>query len=230
MLILILYNNNFLIFLRYGTTDTTRVFHFGKPSKKNREIYTRVLKGNLNVEKSILSISDKHNTNSSDFIDSLARSSLIEIGLNFGHSTGHGVGHFLNVHERGASISPISNKPFEEGFVVSNEPGCYIENEFGVRIENVLACVKSTLPNRSNDNDLVFENLTYYPYEIELINKYFLEETEINLINNYHAYLKKTMSEFLLDKENYLNGILVNDSEFLVKDLIYFLGEKTVLI
>jgi Xaa-Pro aminopeptidase len=112
-----------------GTTDTTRTFHFGKPSLEEVDRYTRVLKGNLNLEMIRFPVRKKYSIKE---IDILARTSLFDDGIDYLHGTGHGVGHFLNVHE-----GPY-NKQWKPGMVHTNEPGYYKEGEYGIRIENML--------------------------------------------------------------------------------------------
>ena len=93
-------------------------------------MYTRVLLGNLSIEKLLLS---KNKNLTGSHIDPIARQYLWSVGEDYGHGTGHGVGHFLNVHEGPQSISPKSNIPFQHGMVTSNEPGFYLKGKFGIR-------------------------------------------------------------------------------------------------
>ena len=117
----------------YGTTDVTRTISLQNKNKRIKSIFTRVLKGHIAVADFKL----KENSSGSD-IDTLARKSLKEIGLDYSHGTGHGVGYFLNVHEGPHAISKNNKFKLKEGMVVSNEPGYYEKNKFGIRIENLI--------------------------------------------------------------------------------------------
>lgn len=118
-----------------GTTDTTRTVHFSTPSDWEKEMYTRVLKGNLLLERTIW---PKDSGISGAHLDSYARKYLWEIGKDFGHGTGHGVGHYLNVHEGPCGINRSRTEELKPGMCCSDEPGYYEEGNFGIRIENVL--------------------------------------------------------------------------------------------
>ena len=176
----------------YGTTDTTRVFHFGQPTDKMRRLYTRVLQGNIMLERAIL---DYNKDDNAIILDSIARQFIRRENLDYGHGTGHGVGCFLNVHEGPVSISPQSSFPIKENMIFSNEPGCYIENEFGIRIENLLL-------SRKEANKLKFENITLFPYWKNLIEKDLLSSEDINYINTYHEKVFTSLSSIVnKDKE-----------------------------
>ena len=179
----------------FGTTDTTRVFYFGDINRNNscafmKLIYTKVLQGNLALERAVL---DYNNPNNSVILDSIARQFLKRINKDYGHGTGHGIGCYLNVHEGPISISPNSKHKLEENMIFSNEPGCYMENQFGVRIENNL------LSKRVNNN-LVFENLTVYPYAKNLLDLALLSSEDVDYINTYHQSIYDKISK--LDSSN----------------------------
>ena len=159
----------------FGTTDVTRTISLNNTSKKIRNIFTRVLKGHIAVENYNL----KRETSGSQ-IDYQARRYLKEIGLDYAHGTGHGVGYYLNVHEGPHAISKNNQIKFEEGMIVSNEPGYYEKNNFGIRIENLIYVKKVKKRN-------YFENLTLVPLDKELINLKLLNRNEINWINKYHT-------------------------------------------
>ena len=113
--------------------------------------------------------------------------SLFEVGLNYVHGTGHGVGHYLNVHE-----GPY-NKPLKPGMIHTNEPGYYQDNEFGIRIENMLIC-----HDRTKFKDFYgFENITKFPYWRALINPKILDKFHIDHINKYHEEVKNSLSSYL---------------------------------
>ena len=117
----------------FGTTDVTRTISLENSNKRIKNIFTRVLKGHIAVS----SFKLKENSSGSN-IDYGARKYLKQIGLNYSHGTGHGVGYFLNVHEGPQSISRNNKVKLREGMVMSNEPGYYEKNKFGIRIENLI--------------------------------------------------------------------------------------------
>lgn len=179
-----------------GTTDVTRTISLGKPSLYKKNIYTRILKGHLALKNFKL----KNNTTGAQ-LDRAARKYLKQIGLDYPHSTGHGVGYCLNVHESPPSISKKSKDKFALGQVVSNEPGYYLERQFGMRIENLIYVNKIK-------KKLLFEDLTLVPYDKNLINKDLLSRLEIKYLNNYHKEVFKKLNSFLNLKElNFLKKI-----------------------
>lgn len=169
-----------------GTTDVTRTTHFGIPSAEEKDAYTRVLLGNLDVERVVIPNDGSHG--GAD-IDVLARRHLWNAGLDYGHGTGHGVGHFLNVHEGPHGISKYRTIAFEEGMIVTNEPGYYKEGGFGIRIENILVVEK-----RGDGAFLGFRNITLVPYERNLINLDLLSDVDIDYIDRYHKRVYDTLS------------------------------------
>ena len=174
---------------KWGTTDVTRTICFSNVSKKIKELFTRVLKGHIAVAQcDIKKDQVGHN------VDKKARQSLNKIGLDYRHGTGHGVGFFLNVHEGPQSISKNNYIKLEQGMVVSNEPGYYLENKFGIRIEN-LVFIKNT------NNKLCFENLTFAPIDKDLIDEKMLTKNERNYLFNYHLETYSKISPFLNKKQ-----------------------------
>ena len=171
----------------FGTTDVTRTISLANGNKKIKNIYTRVLKGHIAVSNYKL----KKKTCGSE-VDIAARKYLKEINLDYAHGTGHGVGYFLNVHEGPQGISKGNKETFKEGVIISNEPGYYKKNKFGIRIENLITVKK-------NKRLLKFENLTLVPIDKTLIEKDLLDKNEILWLNNYHfkVYnnLKKLMNK-----------------------------------
>ena len=147
-----------------GTTDITRTLHFGTPTDYEKEIYTRVLLGNLSLERYIFS----PNTDMESF-EVVAKKYLMHIGLDYLHGTSHGVGHFLFIHE-----GNYENYT-QVGHIQTNEPGCYLEGQFGVRIENENLVIQV-------DDKLGFENITPLPYERKLID---LKAERESLFLNY---------------------------------------------
>jgi len=168
-----------------GTTDITRTISFGKPSSFQKKIYTKVLQGHIAVHEFKI----KQKTTGKE-IDYVARKNLKKINLDYNHGTGHGVGQFLNVHENPPSISKLSNQHFYQGQIVSNEPGFYKQNEFGIRIENLIYVERI-------NSKYKFCNLTLVPYEKKLINKKLLNAREINYINNYHRTVFDSLKAFM---------------------------------
>ncbi|EFA82726.1 peptidase M24 family protein [Heterostelium album PN500] len=167
---------------RDGTTDVTRTVHYGTPNPHEVECYTRVLKGHvqLSIVKFPLKVTGKD-------IDCIARMSLWQVGLDYAHGTGHGVGSFLNVHEgpQGITHRQVANPPVLQPYMtVTNEPGYYEEGKFGIRIENVMVTVPVDTP--FSKQFLGFETVTVVPYERDLINVSMLTDEELLFVNNYH--------------------------------------------
>ena len=175
----------------YGTTDVTRTIAIGKISNFQKKIYTSVLKAHIAVV-----LYKLKKTTLGKHIDKVARTTLLKSGYNYSHGTGHGVGYFLNVHEGPQGLSPFNNHKILPGMLLSNEPGFYKKNDFGIRIENLIYCKKI------NNNYLKFIDLTMVPIDKECINKKLLNKNEINWINNYHQrifyILKPFMNKFEL--------------------------------
>ena len=174
---------------RYGTTDVTRTICFTKQKQSIKDIFTKVLKGHIAVA---LTNINKNNTGKK--IDIRARKFLKKDGLDYAHGTGHGVGFFLNVHEGPQSISKYNSIKIEKGMILSNEPGFYKKNHFGIRIENLLYV------KQKNDN-LYFENLTLAPIEKDLINYDLLDKREKVYLFKYHLNIYAEYSKFLRKSE-----------------------------
>ena len=177
-----------------ATTDVTRTIFIGgrKPKKEYILNYTRVLKGHINLAM----IKFPKGTKGYQ-IDSLARYSLWHNGLDYSHGTGHGVGSFLGVHEGPQSISKNFNKSeLKEGMVLSNEPGYYKSDCYGIRIENLLLIIPSTYKGF-----LEFKNLTLYPYEKELIDLNLLTNVEKEWVNKYHSDVYNKLKKYLPQNE-----------------------------
>lgn len=128
---------------RDGTTDITRTIHLGNPSAHERESFTRVVKGHISLATTRFPRLVK-----GEFLDSFARRALWEVGLDYNHGTGHGVGSYLNVHEGPSGISFRVNPDdpgIEENMIFSNEPGYYEAGKFGIRIESLVVTKKVNL-------------------------------------------------------------------------------------
>ena len=174
---------------KFGTTDVTRTICFSKHSKRVKNIYTNVLKGHIAVAETNL---NKRNTGK--IIDIDARKFLKKNGLDYNHGTGHGVGFFLNVHEGPQSISKFNTIKIQKGMILSNEPGYYEKDKFGIRIENLVYVKKIA-------GKISFENLTLAPIEKDLINSELLTNKEKNYLFNYHLKVYSKISPFLSKKE-----------------------------
>ena len=174
---------------RYGTTDVTRTICFSNQKEYVKNAFTNVLKGHIAV-----ALTDLSKDNTGKKIDVRARKFLKKDGLDYAHSTGHGVGFFLNVHEGPQSISKFNSIKIEKGMILSNEPGYYKKNDFGIRIENLVYVKQS-------DNKLHFENLTLAPIEKELINYKLLNKIEKDYLFKYHLNIYSEYSASLNKSE-----------------------------
>ena len=174
---------------KYGTTDVTRTICFSNQSQKIKNIFTKVLKGHIAV---VTTNINKNNIGKK--IDKRARKFLRESNLDYAHGTGHGVGFFLNVHEGPQSITKINNVKIKPGMILSNEPGYYKKNHFGIRIENLVYVSKK-------NGKLLFKNLTMAPIEKDLINFDLLTIFEKNYLFKYHLEVYSKISKYLKKKE-----------------------------
>ena len=174
---------------KYGTTDVTRTLCFSKPKQYIKDTFTKVLKGHIAV-----ALTNLNKDDTGKKIDLRARKFLKKDGLDYAHGTGHGVGFFLNVHEGPQSISKYNSIKFEKGMILSNEPGFYKKNNFGIRIENLLYV-------RQQKNNLYFENLTLAPIDKDLINYALLDQVEKDYLFKYHLNIYAEFSQHLNKKE-----------------------------
>ena len=174
---------------KYGTTDVTRTICFSNQSQNIKNIFTKVLKGHIAV-----ATTDINKDNIGKKIDNRARKFLKESNLDYAHGTGHGVGFFLNVHEGPQSISKINKVKIKQGMILSNEPGYYKKNNYGIRIENLVYV------NKKNKS-LFFENLTMVPIEKDLINYDLLTPSEKNYLFRYHLNVYSKISKYLKKDE-----------------------------
>ncbi|XP_076650341.1 xaa-Pro aminopeptidase ApepP [Halictus rubicundus] len=184
-----------------GTTDVTRTLHFGDVTAFERECFTRVFKGQCHLSTTIFPMKLQGN-----YLDTLARENLWSVGLNYLHGTGHGVGSYLNVHEGPISISwrPNPDDPgVQPGMFLSNEPGYYEDEEFGIRLENIELVVNANTPyNHKNRDFLTFETVTLVPIQTKLLDISLLTDDEIKYLNNYHAKCLNTLEPLLQGPEN----------------------------
>ncbi|AFN82821.1 X-prolyl aminopeptidase 2 [Encephalitozoon romaleae SJ-2008] len=176
----------------FGTTDTTRTLHFGEPTPEEKKSYTRVLKGQLRSMRMRFKSSMQPSV-----LDSLSRIDLWNEMEDYGHATGHGVGHFLCVHESPPTISYSSDQLLKPRQVFSIEPGFYKEGEYGIRIENLVYL---------KDIDGKFyeiTNLTLVPYHLRLIDTSMMSEEEVSHLNRINEEIRSTLEPFMKGKIGY---------------------------
>ncbi len=178
-----------------GTTDITRTVAVGTPSQQMRQHFTTVLKGHIALDQAIF----PPDTTGVQ-LDAITRDPIWQRGMDYAHGTGHGVGCCLNVHEGPVSISKRSTRAVEEGMLLSNEPGYYIENEYGIRIENLILAQNAP----SKDGYLCFESVTLAPMDRRLIDTEMLEDQELDWINAYHQRVWDEVSPLLANKDDAL--------------------------
>ena len=174
---------------KWGTTDVTRTICLGKIQNSVKNNFTRVLKGHIAVTNCNL----KNNFNGY-LVDKLARKFLNKVGLDYSHGTGHGVGFFLNVHEGPQAISKYNMVNLKKGMVLSNEPGYYLRNQYGIRIENLIYV-------DSLKGNLFFKNLTLSPIDLDMINFKLLSIKERDYLFNYHLDVYSKISKYLNKNE-----------------------------
>lgn len=179
-----------------GTTDVTRTVHFGTPSKYQKECFTRVIKGHIALASVVFPRKTKGYS-----LDTLARKSLWDVGLDYMHGTGHGVGMYLNVHEGpcyiGYSAHP-DDPGLMEGMFLSNEPGFYQDGQFGIRIESIVVVEKAETQHNFQDRGfLKFDTVTLVPIQLKLLDSDLLTEREIEWINSYHETCRAVIGQVL---------------------------------
>jgi Xaa-Pro aminopeptidase len=165
-----------------GTTDITRTLAVGEPAAEMRERFTRVLKGHIAVARAVF----PDGTTGAQ-IDPFARQFLWGAGLDFDHGTGHGVGSYLSVHEGPARLTKLATTPLKRGMILSNEPGYYKPQAYGIRIENLMLVVEGPQVAHSEKPLNAFETLTLAPIDQRLIVPEMLAAAEIAWVNEYHA-------------------------------------------
>lgn len=173
-----------------GTTDITRTVHFGTPTPREKECYTRVLLGNLDLCRAVWPANSKI---SGADLDILARRWLWEAGLDYMHGTGHGVGYYLNVHEGPQGIGRWRTTPLVPGMNVTDEPGYYEAGSFGIRIEDLLFVRALEQPA----GFWGFENVTICPYDRNLLAIELLSERDKAFLNAYHRKVWSLLSPTL---------------------------------
>ena len=182
-----------------GSTDITRTIPLGTLTEEEKRMYTLVLKGHLNLGAATFI----HGCCGQN-LDYLAREPLWENGLDYNHGTGHGVGYILSVHEGPqrihwritANAAPVV---LEEGMVISNEPGIYLEDKFGIRHENLVLCCKGE--KNSYGQFMHFEPITFVPFDLDGLDVSLLTNEEKAWLNNYHKEVLEKISPYLTNDE-----------------------------
>ena len=183
-----------------GTTDITRTFALGPVTDEMKDMFTRVCRSNM----CLANAKFKEGCCGLNF-DILAREPFWEIGMDYNHGTGHGVGYVLNVHEGPNSFhwkqypGRTAERVIEAGMVTTDEPGIYLEGKFGIRTENELICRKGE--KNEYGQFMYFENLTYVPIDLDAIDPAQMSEREKSYLNEYHANVYEKVSPYLTEDE-----------------------------
>ena len=183
-----------------GTTDITRTIALGTLTQEEKEMYTTVLKGHIQLETARFLQGC-----SGQSLDILARTPLWEKGLDYNHGTGHGVGYLLSVHEGPNSFRyrpPVNGRNdciLEEGMITSDEPGIYLEGKFGIRLENMIVCQKDV--ENEYGSFLCFDSLTLVPFDLSAIILEELSTKERRWLEQYHKKVFETISPYLTEEE-----------------------------
>jgi Xaa-Pro aminopeptidase len=176
-----------------GTTDVTRTIAIGEPTFEMRDRFTRVLRGHIAIARAVF----PDGTTGAQ-IDTLARQFLWQAGIDFEHGTGHGVGSYLSVHEGPARISKLGTTPLKRGMILSNEPGYYKTDGFGIRIENLELVIGADIAGAEKPVN-AFETLTLAPIDRRLIDLNMLDGQELSWLNDYHARVRHEVRPHLDD-------------------------------
>jgi Xaa-Pro aminopeptidase len=167
-----------------GTTDVTRTIAIGQPTPEMRDRFTRVLRGHIAIARALF----PDGTTGAQ-LDTLARQFLWQVGADFEHGTGHGVGSYLSVHEGPGRISKLGTTPLKRGMILSNEPGYYKTDAFGIRIENLELVVAADIAGAEKPMN-GFETLTLAPIDGRLVDLNMLGGDELSWLNDYHARVR----------------------------------------
>jgi Xaa-Pro aminopeptidase len=167
-----------------GTTDVTRTVAIGEPTFEMCDRFTRVLRGHIAIARAVFP-----DGTSGAQIDTLARQYLWQAGLDFEHGTGHGVGSYLSVHEGPARISKLGTTPLKRGMILSNEPGYYKTDAYGIRIENLELVVAADVAGADKPVN-GFETLTLAPIDRRLVDLNMLTPEELSWLNEYHQTVR----------------------------------------
>jgi Xaa-Pro aminopeptidase len=174
-----------------GTTDVTRTIAIGAPTQEMRDRFTRVLRGHIAIARATF----PDGTTGAQ-IDTLARQFLWQAGIDFEHGTGHGVGSYLSVHEGPARISKLGTTPLKRGMILSNEPGYYKTDAFGIRIENLELVIAADIAGAEKPMN-AFETLTLAPIDRRLIDLNMISKDELTWLNDYHAWVRREVRPHL---------------------------------
>jgi Xaa-Pro aminopeptidase len=182
-----------------GTTDVTRTIVVGEISEEIKKHYTATVMGMLGLASSKFMEGCTGRN-----VDTFARMALWEMGIDYNHGTGHGIGYMLNVHEGPHNIRWRFNEGMHEavlqpGMIVSDEPGVYIEGSHGIRIENIVEVVERE--TNEYGRFLGFDHLTYAPIDLEAIDKKYMQPKDIEKLNNYHKMVYEKVSPFIDDED-----------------------------
>ncbi|XP_072019695.1 xaa-Pro aminopeptidase 1-like [Amphiura filiformis] len=178
-----------------GSTDITRTFHFGTPTAFMIEAYTRVLIGHIDLALGVFT----KGVYGRD-IDALAREPLWRGGLDYKHGTGHGIGHFLNIHEDPINIANYDGEePIDINVCVSDEPGYYEDGEFGIRIEDIMCSVEADTEHKFDDRTYItWKMASLVPLEPPLIDFDMLSNRQIDWYNAYNQRIRDEIGPALL--------------------------------
>ena len=183
-----------------GTTDITRTFVLGELTEEEKKFFTLVLRGNLNLAGAHFLHGCKGYN-----LDYLAREPLWQIGMDYNHGTGHGVGYLLNVHEspNGFRWKMLPNRNegcvLEEGMLTSDEPGVYLTDKFGVRHENLMVCMKGE--KNEYGQFMYFDTVTLVPFDLDGVDPLLMTERERQLLNDYHQKIYEVIGPHLNEEE-----------------------------
>ena len=181
-----------------GTTDVTRTIAIGEPTEEMRDRFTRVLRGHIAIARAIF----PDGTTGAQ-LDSFARQYLWQAGIDFEHGTGHGVGSYLSVHEGPARISKLGTTPLKRGMILSNEPGYYKADAYGIRIENLELVIGVDVVGAEKPVN-TFETLTLAPIDRRLVEVTMLSPTELKWLNDYHTRVNREVRPHLDDNSTKL--------------------------
>lgn len=178
-----------------GTTDITRTVAIGEPSAEMRDRFTRVLKGHI-----ALATATFPEGTPGQHLDGLARRPLWDVGLDYDHGTGHGVGSYLSVHEGPQRIAKLGSPvPLRPGMILSNEPGYYKTGAYGIRIENLIVVSVESEKAENGKRWFGFETITRAPLDRKLIEPALLTPQEIAWVDAYHALVWRDIAELVDD-------------------------------
>lgn len=180
-----------------GTTDCTRTYALGPLTPQQRTCYTAVLRGNLNLADVTFPAGCVGSN-----LDYAARQPLWDLGLDFNHGTGHGVGYLLSVHEGPQNIrwrTAGKEAPLVPGMITSDEPGVYFDGDYGIRLENLVLCVEKATP--AGGTFLGFETLTLTPFDLDAVDPGQMSPKERALLNQYHARVREAIAPHLPPEE-----------------------------